>query len=102
MKDVAKLPEAKRMCLEYHQLKIITNKNAYPFPRIEHILVGLCKAKYFVKLNNGISQNLSERGRSTHDGIHYTQGPVHVQTHAVRAIQYRGNLSLPDEYPLRD
>ena len=39
------------MCHDYRKLNFITIKDAYPLPRIEDILVGLSKAKYFVSLD---------------------------------------------------
>ena len=49
--DLAKLLEDLRMCHDYRKLNFITIKDAYPLPRIEDILVGLSKAKYFISLD---------------------------------------------------
>ena len=49
--DLAKLLETLRMCHDYRKFNFITIKDAYPLPRIEDMITGLCKAKYFVSLD---------------------------------------------------
>jgi hypothetical protein len=40
-----------RFCVDYRRLNVITKKEVYPLPRIDHILDSLAQAKYFSTLD---------------------------------------------------